>query len=113
MTALDWSLIAITVAGMITAGVGVALYSRREPQIVNPEDGLPKTPIGRLRAAIEAGDWQLAGPAVLLMGGMVTFMISGALALIITAGSTRGGGSMLLVAIAAVVKLVWDWRRAA
>lgn len=113
MDALDWTLIVITLAGMLTSLVGVALYSRREPEIVNPEDGLPATPIGRLRAVIEAGDWKRAGPAVLLMGGMVTFMISGALALIITAGSTRGGGSMLLVAIGAVVKLVLDWRRAA
>lgn len=113
MSALDWILVGLTFGGMITATVGVSLLSRRKPEIVNPEDGRPATPIGRLKEVIGAGDWNRALPPVLVMGGLVTFMVSGALYLMVSLGQVYGGGTMLLVAIGAIVKLVLDWRRGA
>ncbi len=113
MTFPEWILIGLTVAGALVATFGVALMSRRNPEIVMPEDGLAETPIGRLKQVIAAGDWDKALPPVLVMGGLITLMFFGALCLILIRDQLYGGGTMLTVAIAAIVKLVRDWQRGA
>lgn len=93
------------------AGIGVLLLSRRRPKLVNPGDHLPTTPIGRLKRAIEAGEWERVWPSLLVIGGMTTFMLFGSLSLILLADRARSGSSMLLVTIVAIGKLVRDWQR--
>ncbi|HAC80384.1 hypothetical protein OAE84_00450 [bacterium] len=113
MTFPNWILIGLTLAGAIIATFGVALMSRREPEIVRPEDGLATTPIGRLKAVIQSGDWNKALPPVLVMSGLILLMVFGSLCLVIIRGQLYGGGIMLVVAVAAIVKLVRDWQRGA
>lgn len=110
MTISDWILVGSTLLGAILATTGVALLSRREPEIVGPEDDLPKTPIGRLRQVIEARDWERALPPILVMAGLVTLMLFGSLCLIVIRDQAYGGGTMLVVALAAIVKLYRDWK---
>jgi hypothetical protein len=95
----------------LVAGCGVALLSRRAPELVNPEDDLPTTPIGRLKRAVAAGEWERVWPSLLVIGGMTTFMLFGSLSLILVADRAPSGGSMLLVAVVAIGKLVRDWQR--
>ena len=113
MTFAEWILIGLTIVGAVVATVGVALMSRRDPEIVMPGDGHAATPIGRLRQVIESGDWQKALPPVLVMGGLVTLMLFGSLCLMLIRDQLYGGGTMLAVAIAAMVKLARDWQRGA
>jgi hypothetical protein len=113
MTFPDWILIALTLAGAVIATFGVALMSRREPEIVKPQDGLATTPIGRLKEVMQARDWNKALPPVLVMSGLITLMLFGSLSLMIIGEQIEGGGIMLVVAIAAIVKLVRDWQRGA
>lgn len=111
MTFLHWILIGLTIAGAITATFGVALMSRRKPESVRPGDGLAATPIGRLKQVIASGDWNKALAPVLVMAGLITLMLFGSLSLMIIGQELKGGGIMLVVAIAAIVKLVRDWQR--
>ena len=45
------------------------------------------------------------------MAGLITLMLFGSLSLMIIGQELKGGGIMLVVAIAAIVKLVRDWQR--
>jgi hypothetical protein len=47
------------------------------------------------------------------MSGLILLMVFGSLCLVIIRGQLYGGGIMLVVAVAAIVKLVRDWQRGA
>ncbi len=102
-------LVTATLACALTAVLGGILLVRKRDESASaasaqssafPEGGAtPTTPLGRLKAVIQAGDWATALPALLALGGILGVMLFGALALIFALDQSRGGWPMLILAI--------------
>ena len=93
-------LVTATLACALAALSGGIALTRRNPP--TPSEGplpeataTPKTPIGRLKRTIDAGDWQKALPGLLIVGGILGIMLFGSRALIFVFDQERSGWPML------------------
>lgn len=100
----------------IVGSIALARGSGR-PTVAGAEGPPPpganaSTPFGRLKATIEAGDWGRAGPALLVMGGLLGIMLFGSLALIFVFDQARSGWPMFGLAVVTIGWAIREYVRA-
>lgn len=112
-------LVTATLASALAALAGGILVVRRadaQAQVQagtpGPEGGEAASPLGRLKAVIQAGDWSTAVPSLLALCGILGVMLFGALALIFTFDQSRSGWPMLILAILTIGWAVREYVRA-
>lgn len=100
-----------TLASALAALAGGILLVRRADRGENAPGPEGSTPMGRLKSAIQAGDWATARPPLLAMGGLLGVMLFGALSLILTFDQVRAGLPMLLVAVGTIGWIAREYLR--
>ena len=106
------SLPILTLACLVVAIAGGIALGRNSSVEGRQSHLQARTPFGRLKEVVESGQWSLAVPPILVLGGMCGCMLFGALTLIFVFGQTRGGWPMLAVAVLTIAWVTWEYARA-
>jgi hypothetical protein len=105
-------LVLLTAATLLVVLFGIALLVLSRSQPPSEVERRAGSGVAGLKRLIDAGAWQAALPWLLITGGMLAMMVSGALLLWVVLEQRATGILMLAVALFAAYRVVREYRAA-
>jgi hypothetical protein len=105
-------LILLTLASLLVLLFGIAfliLSRSRPPSELERQAG---SGVAGLKRLLAAGAWRAALPSLLITGGLLATMVSGALVLAVVFDQRTTGILMLVVTVLALLRIAHEYRRA-
>ena len=96
---------------LITLVGGIGLARNRAEAEISAAEAAATSPLGRLRAVVEAGQWNRARPPMLVLGGLLGLMVFGSLVLVFDFDQPRGGWPMFVLALCTIVWALRQYRQ--
>lgn len=105
-------LIVLTAVSLLVVLFGIALLILSRSGPPSEIERTAGSGVAGLKRLIEAGAWRIALPWLLITGGMLALMVTGALVLAVVLEQRATGVLMLGVALFALVRIVREYRAA-